>query len=57
MNNKDNNSNRRIIDSGRQKKSGQDDKGMEKGMVTPVPSYKPKPSQPKPSQPKPSSKK
>ena len=57
MNNKDNNLNRRIINPEQQKKSGQDNKSIEKGTATPVPSYKPKPSQPKPSQPKPSSKK
>jgi len=48
MSNKDNNLNRRIINSGQQKKSGQDDKSTEKGVATPAPSYKPKPSQPKP---------
>ena len=49
MNNKDNNLNRRIINPEQQKKSGQDNKSIEKGTATPVPSYKPKPSQPKPS--------
>lgn len=43
MNNKN-----RIINSEQQKKSGQSGKNIEKGVATPVPSYKPKPSQPKP---------
>lgn len=37
----------RIINSGQQKKSGQGGKNTEKGVATPVPSYRPKPSQPK----------
>ena len=48
MNNGENNLNKRIINSGQPKKSGQNDKSVEKGVATPVPSYKPKPSQPKP---------
>jgi len=41
MSNKGYNLNSKTINSGQQKKGGSDNKKIEKGVVTPVPSYKP----------------